>query len=135
MITGDNPLTACHVARELRFARKPFTLVLTKREDVDGSSNVCPWTWLSVDEMRRVDLVPKNVDKDLLLNYDLCVTGEVGSSYHSCTLQAFFPRCALSGHVETEEKLMKSKAKLVPLDMSQLSSSENLDHHCQEMNR
>jgi cation-transporting ATPase 13A1 len=80
MITGDNPLTACHVARELRFARKPFTLVLTKREDVDGSSNVCPWTWLSVDEMRRVDLVPKNVDKDLLLNYDLCVTGE-GLSY------------------------------------------------------
>lgn len=66
MITGDNPLTACHVARELRFTRKQL-LVLTPS---DGDK----WHWLSIDEQTK-----RSIDdnyKQVLKEFDLCITGE-----------------------------------------------------------
>lgn len=66
MITGDNPLTACHVARELDFVQQPTTLVLTKNDK--------EWFWQSIDESTQLELntpVSKLVD-----SYDLCITGE-----------------------------------------------------------
>lgn len=73
MITGDNPLTACHVAKELLFTQKKGgTLILTKQNDIKNS-----WAWQSIDENIILPL-EKNLDCDkLTANYDLCVTGDV----------------------------------------------------------
>lgn len=48
MITGDNPLTACHVARELKFTSKKSTLVLTK---VDNGADDETFEWQSIDQV------------------------------------------------------------------------------------
>ncbi len=87
MITGDNPLTACHVARELRFTRCKVTLILTasekdglKKNDVVGAQ-LASWEWRSVDEMTSVPLDDsKAACNDLTQKFDLCITGE-GLSY------------------------------------------------------
>ena len=66
MITGDNPLTACHVARELHFTKKPATLILTYKDT---------WMWESVDG--KIQLGLKEDMKNLWEKYALCITGEV----------------------------------------------------------
>lgn len=66
MITGDNPLTACHVAKELRFTRKS-TLILT-------CNPTKKWEWLSIDGSKRFKC--KTSLKELLCTFDLCLTGE-----------------------------------------------------------
>jgi len=73
MITGDNPLTACHVARQLRFCRHPHTLIL-------GTAGE-GWAWQSVDQAVSLALAgPADLGKAewrrFLTSYDLCLTGE-----------------------------------------------------------
>jgi cation-transporting ATPase 13A1 len=55
MITGDNPLTACHVARELRFTQKKSTLVLTKvggdSDAGNGNGSEEKFEWQSIDQV------------------------------------------------------------------------------------
>lgn len=69
MITGDNPLTACHVAKELRFVRKPV-LVLTER-----NSEIGVWVWQSINH-DIVLPIDKKEYKNLLAKFDLAITGE-----------------------------------------------------------
>ncbi|KAG5832777.1 hypothetical protein ANANG_G00294730 [Anguilla anguilla] len=69
MITGDNPLTACHVARELHFIQKEHTLILQPGH-TQGE-----WLWESIDGSVRMPLSPPSVS-GLIDRYDLCVTGE-----------------------------------------------------------
>ncbi|XP_076043398.1 endoplasmic reticulum transmembrane helix translocase [Oratosquilla oratoria] len=73
MITGDNSLTACHVAKELCFTQKKSVLVLQ-----DYGNDV--WGWESLDQIVKVEAVPSLSSKELVANflkrYDFCITGE-----------------------------------------------------------
>ncbi|CAB3406055.1 unnamed protein product [Caenorhabditis bovis] len=73
MITGDNPLTACHVAKVLKFTKKSLpTLVLD--EPTDGED----WTWKSVDGSINFPLKPKQNKNELenfFKSHEFCLTG------------------------------------------------------------
>ncbi|XP_062547568.1 endoplasmic reticulum transmembrane helix translocase [Armigeres subalbatus] len=69
MITGDNPLTACHVAKELRFTKR--TIVVLTRDDLDNT-----WYWESINREVRIPLAENRTVKDLYKDHDFCITGE-----------------------------------------------------------
>ncbi|XP_049870175.1 endoplasmic reticulum transmembrane helix translocase [Pectinophora gossypiella] len=68
MITGDNPLTACHVAKELKFTSKPEVLILTQESE--------KWGWKSIDETFDLPVKPYKTANELTNKFDLCITGE-----------------------------------------------------------
>lgn len=67
MLTGDNPLTACHVAKELKISTRK-TLVLTE-------TNEGVWHWQSIGggTTAAMETRPAELGK----NFDLCLTGNV----------------------------------------------------------
>src|SRR3569833_1231296 len=72
MITGDNPLTAVHVAREVEIVDRDV-LILDVPEHSEGGRTL---VWHSVDDKVRVEVDPeKPIDSDILKSKDLCVTG------------------------------------------------------------
>jgi cation-transporting ATPase 13A1 len=72
MITGDNPLTAVHVAREVEIVDRDV-LILDAPEDNTGGEKL---VWKSVDDKISIDVDPsKPIDPAILKNNDLCVTG------------------------------------------------------------
>uniref|UniRef100_A0A8C5H6M1 Endoplasmic reticulum transmembrane helix translocase n=1 Tax=Gouania willdenowi TaxID=441366 RepID=A0A8C5H6M1_GOUWI len=95
MITGDNPLTACHVARELHFIQKEHTLILQPRE----------WQWESIDGTVCIPLPPPSVPS-LVDQFDLCVTGE-GLARISCDphlVHALLPHIRVFARVSPKQK-------------------------------
>lgn len=70
MITGDNPLTACHVARELHFLQREHTLILQPPASKDST-----WQWQSINGSIVFPILPSSL-RELTQHYDLCVTGE-----------------------------------------------------------
>ncbi|XP_064649673.1 endoplasmic reticulum transmembrane helix translocase-like [Lineus longissimus] len=84
MITGDSPLTACHVAKELKFTRKPHTLILTAGNSFDPE-----WHWQSIDDSVIEPMVPSFGAKELLSTYDLCLTGDALSHLYNTNPKFF----------------------------------------------
>ncbi|OCT90364.1 hypothetical protein XELAEV_18018975mg [Xenopus laevis] len=102
MITGDNPLTACHVAEELNFIEKPHTLILQPAQDTRDS----PWLWQSIDGTISLPAFPDNVQA-FTSNYYLCLTGEGLSYLHSARrdmLLALIPHVQVFARVAPKQK-------------------------------
>ncbi|KAJ3601632.1 hypothetical protein NHX12_032600 [Muraenolepis orangiensis] len=99
MITGDNPLTACHVARELHFIQKEHTLVLGQ------GPSPGEWQWESIDGSLHVPLPPPCVSS-FVGQYDLCVTGEglARLSVDPGLLHALLPHVRVFARVSPKQK-------------------------------
>ncbi|KAI8975231.1 endoplasmic reticulum Ca-transporting P-type ATPase [Mycotypha africana] len=77
MITGDNPLTACAVAREVAIVERDVLIV--DREETRKDDKVI---FHSIDESYRVEVDPvEPLDKALLDKYDLCLTGSAMTQF------------------------------------------------------
>ncbi|KAF8476761.1 putative cation-transporting ATPase [Kalaharituber pfeilii] len=72
MITGDNPLTACHVAREVEIIDRDV-YILDAPEDADSKHEL---VWRTIDEKIVIPVNPADpIDPEILKNKDICVTG------------------------------------------------------------
>ncbi|WEW58390.1 putative cation-transporting ATPase 1 [Emydomyces testavorans] len=72
MITGDNPLTAVHVARQVEIVDRDTLILDAPEHDTSGTRLV----WRSIDDKLNVDVDPtKPLDETILKTKDLCVTG------------------------------------------------------------
>ncbi|WVO18333.1 hypothetical protein L204_106048 [Cryptococcus depauperatus] len=71
MITGDNPLTAVHVARDVEIVDREV-MILDLKEGTVANELV----WRNVDETTIISVDPSApLDKALLRDHDICVTG------------------------------------------------------------
>ena len=72
MITGDNPLTAVHVARQVEIVDRDV-LILDAPENDDSGKNL---VWRSVDDKINIPVdMNADLDADIIESKDLCVTG------------------------------------------------------------
>ncbi|EAA63717.1 hypothetical protein AN3146.2 [Aspergillus nidulans FGSC A4] len=72
MITGDNPLTAVHVARQVEIVDREVLILDAPEHDTSGTKVV----WRSIDDKINIDVDPtKPLDKEILKTKDICITG------------------------------------------------------------
>lgn len=78
MITGDNPLTAVHVARQVEIVDREVLILDAPEHDKSGTSLV----WRSVDEKVNVSVNPSEpLDPSIIRDKDLCITGYALAKY------------------------------------------------------
>ncbi|OQN98061.1 hypothetical protein B0A48_15893 [Cryoendolithus antarcticus] len=72
MITGDNPLTAVHVARKVEIVDREVLILDAPEHDDSGERLV----WRSVDDRVNIPVdKTQDLDSEILRTKDLCVTG------------------------------------------------------------
>ncbi|THD00242.1 hypothetical protein EYZ11_000292 [Aspergillus tanneri] len=72
MITGDNPLTAVHVARQVEIVDREVLILDAPEHDTSGTRLV----WRSIDDKFNRDVDPtKSLDPEILRTKDICITG------------------------------------------------------------
>ncbi|EGY17094.1 cation-transporting ATPase [Verticillium dahliae VdLs.17] len=72
MITGDNPLTAVYVARDVEIVDREVLILDAPEDNDDGDKLV----WRSVDDKISIPVDPtKPIDPEIIKTKDLCVTG------------------------------------------------------------
>ncbi|KAG7124638.1 Manganese-transporting ATPase 4 like protein [Verticillium longisporum] len=72
MITGDNPLTAVYVARDVEIVDRDVLILDAPEDNDDGDKLV----WRSVDDKTSIPVDPtKPIDPEIIKTKDLCVTG------------------------------------------------------------
>ena len=101
MITGDNPLTACHVARVLKFANKAHTLILSHVKE--------EWIWQSVNEDVQLPLIPEDF-KHFTSEYALCMTG-VGLAHLHTSYPKFYQK--ILPHVRVFARVNPKQKELI----------------------
>ncbi|KAA8894991.1 putative cation transporting ATPase [Sphaerosporella brunnea] len=78
MITGDNPLTAVHVAREVEIVDRDV-LILDAPEEEDSKHEL---VWRNVDETINLPVDPAEpIDPKILMENDICITGHALSKF------------------------------------------------------
>jgi cation-transporting ATPase 13A1 len=72
MITGDNPLTAVHVARQVEIVDREVVILDAPEHDTSGTRVV----WRTIDDKLNIDVDPtKPLDPEILKTKDICITG------------------------------------------------------------
>jgi len=78
MITGDNPLTAVHVARQVEIVDRDVLILDAPEEDTTGERLV----WRSIDDKINIHVDPKEpLDPKIIAEKDICVTGYALSKF------------------------------------------------------
>ncbi|CAK5262273.1 unnamed protein product [Mycena citricolor] len=78
MITGDNPLTAVHVAKEVEIVDRQ-ALILDLKENPSSERDL---EWRTVDESRIIPVDPAEpLDRTLFEHFDICITGAAMKQY------------------------------------------------------
>ncbi|OCF39299.1 cation-transporting ATPase 13A1 [Kwoniella heveanensis CBS 569] len=77
MITGDNPLTAVHVAKDVEIVDRDVMIL-----DLKEGTTTDELVWRDVDETNVIPVnASKPFDKSLFAMYDICVTGAALKQY------------------------------------------------------